>query len=116
MADFFDRFEYLCKQKGENTTSLGTQLGFSKSTISGWRNRTSVPSGKTLERLCSYFEVSADYLLGKSDLREPEKQFDDVQMVKIALFGTEDVPPKAWMELERVVAHLKRKYAIGKDR
>ncbi|MBQ6381876.1 MAG: helix-turn-helix transcriptional regulator [Clostridia bacterium] len=109
---FFERYTQLCKEKNTTTTAIGTSLGFSKATISAWRNNRTQPKGASLERLAAYFGVSTDYLLGKSDLREPEKQFDDVQMVKIALFGTEDVPPKAWTELERVVAHLKRKYDI----
>ena len=37
------------------------------------------------------------------------------EKVKIAVFGTEEVPQKAWVEFERVVEHLKRKYAIGSD-
>ena len=113
---FFERFTDLCKEQNATTTAIGTSLGFSKATISGWRNNRTQPKGASLARLAAYFDVSADYLLGKSDVPAPEKKFDDTQMVKIALFGTEDVPPKAWTELERVVAHLKRKYGIGNDR
>lgn len=112
MADFFDRFTYLAQQKHESTTSLGTQLGFSKSTISQWRHRKSVPGGKTLNRLASFFDVSVDYLLGKSDIPNADKDLTADQTIKNAVFGTQDIPENAWIEFERMVAHIKRKYRI----
>ena len=112
IADFFDRFTYLAQQKNESTTSLGTQLGFSKSTISQWRNRKSVPGGKSLDRLASFFDVSVDYLLGKSDIPNADKDLTAEQTIKNAVFGTTDIPKNAWHDFERTVAHIKRKYKI----
>ncbi len=115
MATFFERYALLCKQHGESTTAMGTELGFAKATISAWRNGTKEPGSKSIKRLSAYFDVSADYLLGKSDIRNPDKELTQEEKVKIAVFGTEEVPQKAWVEFERVVEHLKRKYAIGSD-
>ena len=112
---FFERFTDLCKEQNATTTAIGTSLGFSKATISAWRNNRTQPKGASLARLSSYFEVSTDYLLGKSEIRQTDKALTDAEQVKRTVFGTEDIPEKAWLEFERAVAHLKRKYGIGKD-
>ena len=115
MKTFFERFESLCRERGEKTTALGTQLGFSKSTISQWRNGKTAPNQKSLERLADYFDVSTDYLLGLSGLRNPDKEWDDAQKIKQTVFGTTDIPEHAWKDFEKVVGRLKEKYHIKAD-
>ena len=112
--NFKERFDSLCREKGETPTSIGTQLGFSRGTVSKWRSGKFVPGEKSLNRLAEFFGVSIDYLLGKSEIRCAEAEFDNSQRAKLILFGTEEVPEKAWWEVEQFVLKTKNKYHIGK--
>ena len=114
--NFSARFEQLCRQRNENPTSIGTQLGFSKGTVSKWRNNKMKPNSKTLERISNYFGVSVDYLLGKSDIRNAESEFEDIERAKLILFGTGEVPEKAWWEVEQFVESTRRKYHIKSNK
>lgn len=62
---FYERFEWLCEKKGITPTQAARDVGIRQSVVSMWKKRGSTPSGKTLNRLAEYFEVSTDYLLGK---------------------------------------------------
>ncbi len=110
--DFIQRYESLCTEKKEAPTSIGTQLWFSKGTVSKWRSGKCAPRGKSLQRIADYFSVSVDYLLGKSDIRNAEVAVSDTIKAKQTLFGTENVPEKAWWEVEQFVEHTKRKYHL----
>lgn len=52
-------------------TELGKILEVEKSTISKYENGSLDLNSNTIAQLCDYFEVSADYLLGRSDLPQP---------------------------------------------
>ena len=112
--NFKERFDSLCLELGESPSSIGTQLGFSRGTVSKWRSEKFLPREKSLKRLADFFGVSIDYLLGKSEIRSAEAEFDDTQKAKLLLFGTEDVPEKAWWEVEQFVLKTKNKYHTGK--
>ena len=56
---FFQRFNELCKQIGKSSTAVGEELGISKSTMSYWRNNSSViPKNSILNNIADYFNVS----------------------------------------------------------
>lgn len=50
---------------------LGARLSLSKQTISGYETGDISPNDKTLILLADIFNVSTDYLLGRTDAREP---------------------------------------------
>ncbi len=114
--EFYQRFELLCKEMNETPTSVGGQLGFSKGIISKWRHRECIPNSKSIKRLSNYFGVSVDYLLGKSDIRNAESEFEDIERAKLILFGTGEVPEKAWWEVEQFVESTRRKYHIKSNK
>lgn len=62
---FYERFEWLCEEKGVTPTQAARDVGIRQSVVSMWKKRGSTPSGKTLNKLAEYFGVSTDYLLGK---------------------------------------------------
>ncbi len=61
---FYERFEWLCGEKGVTPTQAARDVGIRQSVVSMWKKRGSTPKGSTLNRLAKYFEVSTDYLLG----------------------------------------------------
>ena len=50
---------------------LGAQIGAVKSTVSGYESETHQLDVQTIHRLCDLFDVSADYLLGRSSTPKP---------------------------------------------
>ena len=61
-----NRIRILRKAKKVSMKTLGVQIGVSESTISLYENGKRQPDLQTLSRLADYFEVSIDYLTGRT--------------------------------------------------
>ena len=66
-SDFKTRLDFLCNNKNVTYYKVSTELHFDQSYITRWRNKNYLPSLELLELLSDYFEVSIDYLLGRTD-------------------------------------------------
>lgn len=64
------RLKQLREELGINQTTFSKQLGFGQSTVSNWENGNRVLDVNTATMLAKFFDVSVDYLLGNSDIRE----------------------------------------------
>ncbi|MCL2862242.1 MAG: helix-turn-helix domain-containing protein [Firmicutes bacterium] len=58
------RLRELREEKNLTQLQLAKELGFSRNTISQYETGTREPDIKTIKKLCDFFDVSADYLLG----------------------------------------------------
>lgn len=52
---------------------IATALGVKQPTVSAWENGTKYPSSENLRALCKLLNVSADYLLDKTNAQHPDK-------------------------------------------
>lgn len=95
---FYDIYSYLCKVKGVTPSRAADELHINKSNVSNWKKQGYTPRGDALQRIAEYFDVSTDYLLGKTDEKNPvteesadeaKKMIDDDD-IKFALFGGAD--------------------------
>lgn len=50
---------------------FANKFGVAQSTVGGWESGAREPSFERLIKLADYFQVSTDYLLGTTDVREP---------------------------------------------
>lgn len=72
---------------------LSEVLGVSRSTISMWEIDASEPDTETVRRIANFFDVTADYLLGRTDDPNPldtkKPAQDDINLdeLEFALFG-----------------------------
>lgn len=64
---FFDVYSELCKEKGVSPSRAAIEMGINKGTVSIWKNQGTNPQVLQLHKIASYFNVSVDYLLGKTD-------------------------------------------------
>jgi len=64
---FGQRLHLLRKQSGATQVDLSELLGVTKTQISDLENGKTTTSLARLCLLCDYFNVSADYLLGRTD-------------------------------------------------
>lgn len=62
---FYERLETVCLRNDLTVSSLVKTLGLSTSKVTAWKNG-SVPKGETLVKIADYFNVSVDYLLGRT--------------------------------------------------
>lgn len=61
------KLKELRKLKGVSQEKLAEALNTSRSNISKYENGQLEPNIETLRKLCNFYEVSADYLLGLSE-------------------------------------------------
>lgn len=72
----YERIKELASQKHISIRELEKQLKFSNGTIRNWTNST---NSKSLEKVANYFNVSTDYLLGRTDNRNLDKTSVDIE-------------------------------------
>ena len=62
-----NRIKELRRSKHITQEKLASILGVTQSNLSGWETEKWQPDHATLLKLADYFEVSIDYLLGRTD-------------------------------------------------
>lgn len=67
---FHKRFESLCSEKEVTHYKVAADCLFDKSSISKWFSKNFIPELEIIELLCEYFNVSPDYLLGRTDYKD----------------------------------------------
>ena len=75
------RLKELRRQRNISQEELGNLLGVTKVSISGYERGTRIPSIEILNNILNFFDISADYLLG----RELDIICEDSQNVSILL-------------------------------
>lgn len=68
-----NRLRFLRNEKGESLEKIAKFLNVTIQTISNYETEKRDMTPDTILKLSEYFKVSTDYLLGKSDIRNPEK-------------------------------------------
>lgn len=71
---FAIRLKELREQAGLSQAVLARKLGVRQSTVGMWESGKNMPQNSKLEMMASIFDVSTDYLLGRSDERKPETE------------------------------------------
>lgn len=82
MFPTFERVRELAKKQGLSINQLEEKLNFGKNSLYGLKK--SNPNSKIIEKIADYFNVSTDYLLGRTD--NPRIASDEV-----ADYTTEDL-------------------------
>lgn len=67
--NYLSRIKELRTEKGLTLIEMSNQLGIGKATINNYELGRSEPNISTLIKLAEYFDVSIDYLVGRSDER-----------------------------------------------
>lgn len=70
----FERIKKLANNQGKGVSKVATDLGFSENLFYRWK--TSEPKARDLQKVADYFDVSVDYLLGRTDAPEPVDKHD----------------------------------------
>jgi transcriptional regulator with XRE-family HTH domain len=68
---FYERYIELCKAKGISASAAATAIGFSKSSVSHWKNSGGAPRYEIIYKISEFFGVSVDELTNNE--AEPTK-------------------------------------------
>jgi transcriptional regulator with XRE-family HTH domain len=63
----YDRIKELRKERKLTQIELAKGIGYSQATIADWERGIIRPTWEAVIKLADYFDVSADYLLGRKE-------------------------------------------------
>lgn len=72
MSNMYNKIEQLCKNNKTNITAMCRELDISRSSLSELkRGRTKNLSYEYISKIASFFDVSPEYIAGKTDVKKP---------------------------------------------
>ena len=78
---FGERLKLLRKSRGITQEQLAEIIGVERSSIGKYEGKSkTIPSDDVKAKIADYFNVSTDYLLGRSDVAEPTKNMFQVRL------------------------------------
>ena len=102
-----NRIKLLREEKKIRQDELAKVLSISPSAVGMYERDEREPNDEITLKLAEYFGVSTDYLLGKSDMRNPEKAQDDpLGLAKIG-FSMKDYNPPTDKQREQLAELIK---------
>lgn len=107
-----NRIKQLREEFGYTQQDLANKIDGAKSTIAMYENETRKPSMEILIKLSEILDCSIDYLLGKSDIRNPEKKEEDPLGLAQIGFSLKDYNPPTKTQKEQLKTIIE---AILKD-
>ena len=78
---FTKRLKSLRKEAGLTQKEIADHFKTSPQSYAQWEKGLRSPSKESLEKLAQFFNVSTDYLLGNSELKNPEDQLSSVELL-----------------------------------
>ncbi|MBD9048931.1 MAG: LexA family transcriptional regulator [Ruminococcus sp.] len=79
---FSDIFKQLIQNKGVTVYQISKDTGISESLMSHWKSGRQLPKYDSLNILADYFNVSGDFLLGRTDEMPKQVEKQESQVVK----------------------------------
>ncbi|MBC1286904.1 helix-turn-helix transcriptional regulator [Listeria booriae] len=71
-----ERIKNLCKERGISVSDLERKLDFPNNTVYQWKAR--VPGMDKLQKVADYFNVSIDYLIGRTNNKYLSAQMEEL--------------------------------------
>lgn len=107
-----DRLKQLRIEKGKTQKEMAKDLGTTDVSIGRYEAGTREPKTDILNALADYFDVTTDYLLGRTDEKQPKKErFQGVTTISAHRIGDiEQLSEEGLEELDNYIELLKLKY------
>ncbi|MFP4372460.1 MAG: HD domain-containing phosphohydrolase [Halanaerobium sp.] len=80
MQEFSSRLKKIRKSRKLSQKDLAEDLGYARTTIANYEQNTRIPSLETILEIADYFNISLDYLLGRTKIKNT---FQDLILDKI---------------------------------
>lgn len=117
----YEIFEQLLQKFGVTTADVCKATGIGQSTMSNWKSRRNLISGKNAQLIAEYFGVSVDFLMTGKEKVEADKYYLNDETAQVAqeifennelraLFDVQrDMDPEDLRALHNMALALKRK-------
>ena len=103
MSDFRNRIYELRKDAQMSQQQLADKIGVNKQTISQYERGVREPQFDTLGKLCDFFNVSIDYLLGRDSVTMRLLTSDELRLVNAYRAGSPAAAPLQLTPLEEKI-------------
>ncbi|MFU2180747.1 helix-turn-helix domain-containing protein [Streptococcus pluranimalium] len=107
MFSTFEKIKDLAKKQGLSLNALEEKLGYSRNTI--YNLKSTRPSAERLQQIADYFNVSTDYLLGRTDnpklYTTPDGQEVDLSDLRnrVVLFDGKPLSDEDVYKIEQII-------------
>lgn len=99
--DFWERLDWLIKERGTSRKALASELGFSLSSFSMWKTRQTFPDADLAVRLAALLGVSVEYLVaGETPSAWEDSEAGDSEMRRVFIV------PNEYEDLQQVFTSL----------
>ncbi|EOU2112827.1 XRE family transcriptional regulator [Clostridium perfringens] len=109
-----NRLKSLRNEKGVLQKDVAEYLKISTSAYGFYEQGKRIPDVETLNKLSDYYNVSIDYLLGKSNIKESAEDIINDNSLTLALHNDNgidcELPEEAKKEIEDFIEYVKHKY------
>lgn len=110
-----DRIKSLRTSNDITQKDLAEYLNVGRSTLSQYESGQRIPNDEIKNKIADYFNVSLDYLMGKSDIKESAEELLKDPRTTIALHNDngidDELPEEAKKEIENFIEYVKNKYS-----
>ncbi len=108
-----ERLILLREEKGITKKAIAMHLKIDQSTYGKYELDKREPDYETLLKLADFYEVSVDFLLGRSDIRNPQETKGEPK----GLYGLEvsGLPEEALLQVREYIEYVKHKYTTEGD-
>ena len=119
MEGFPERLRKLREEKGLLQRELAEKLNLSRVAITHYEQGKRFPEWDTLQKMADLFNVSVDYLLGRTEHKQGHISDAKVKTETIAAHRSDDpmseLPEEARKSLEEFKEFIFRKYGKGRE-
>lgn len=100
---FMNRIIELRKKAGLSQKELAKKAGVNQTAVSQWETGKTEPSFDAMAKLCSFFDVSFEYLLGRSDIRGRFNMTveEENEIVKLHIYELNKAHFEAYQKLDQ---------------
>ena len=105
---FAERLKSLRKEQNLTQQKIAEKLNISRGSYAQWEAQRTQPSSKSLETLADFFDVSTDYLLGNTDIKN-QNQFDEDLEKSLDTFKSFDGKPMYDEDREKIREFLRKR-------
>ena len=108
----------LRKKKGVRQQDIADYMTVAKSTYSYWESGKIEINNNNLFRLADYFDVTVDYLLGRTNDPNPQKKdpINNDEVLKFALYGDTEIDDAVLDEVKTFAQFARAQREAKKNR
>ena len=101
---FAERLNELLKEWGGSQICFAVYVGISRQTLGFYLRGERQPNIEALKKICECCEVSADWLIGLSDVKQRNPKLDDYER-KLAEVGAAAFEIQEWLDCLNIRLH-----------